>query len=105
MGYLKITKTNVPLYLVSGGDELIISHYQSPTTVVLPTTPQEGRQIYIHATNQLTVQHLTHTTKLPPGSTIELIYLNNSWHTASKHTPQKPPLQWLKNLWHKLPPR
>jgi hypothetical protein len=101
MSYFKITKINVPLYLVSGGDELIISHYQSPATIVLPTTPQEGRQIYIHATNQLTVQHLTHQQTLAPGSTLELVYLNSQWHTASKHTPQKSWLTQLKNLWHR----
>ena len=101
MSNLKITKINVPLYLISGGDELVISHYQSPATVVLPTTPQEGRRVLLHAQNKLTVQHLTHQQTLTPGSTIELVYVNGHWHTTSQHTPKKPWRQKLRDFFHK----
>ena len=104
MPYLKITKTNAPLYLVGGGDECVVTHYQTPSTLVLPTTPQEGRTLVIHAANQLTVQYLTHNTILPAKTTLQLAYLNNQWHTISKVTPQKSPLQSLKDYFRKLPP-
>jgi hypothetical protein len=103
MPYLKITKTNAPLYLVSGGDECVVTHLPH-STLVLPTTPQEGRTLLIHAANQLTVQYLTHTVILEPKTTLQLAYLNNQWHTLSKSTPQKSWLQPIRDYFNKLPP-